>query len=97
MRSNLDKLRYSFICRNPQCGRQFEKILSSLVDADEVACPICGAAINLYDSKLIGDIRYTWSIALAHFRTGGNQRHPKPLGAILSALWLSLLVGELAT
>jgi hypothetical protein len=55
MRSNLDKLRYSFICRNPQCGRQFEKLLSRLVGCGRSSLPYLRAAINLYDSKLIRD------------------------------------------
>jgi hypothetical protein len=61
--SYFDKLPYSFVCPSPNCGRQFEQILRSLVQADEVTCPGCGAVIDLRESKSTGDLGLTFNHA----------------------------------
>jgi rubredoxin len=56
MISHFDKLSHHFTCPNPQCGKVFEKTYRSLLYPNEVACPTCGATIDIRESKSAGEI-----------------------------------------
>jgi hypothetical protein len=71
-KSYFDQLLYSFICQNPKCGQQFAQTLRSLINANEVACPKCGAAIDIRESKRTGDIRLTLKAAGELDKQGGR-------------------------
>jgi DNA-directed RNA polymerase subunit RPC12/RpoP len=61
--SYFDRIPYSFVCPSPNCGQQFELILRSLIQADEVTCPGCGAVIDIRESKRAGDLGLTFNDA----------------------------------
>jgi len=54
--SFFDEYSYMFQCANPDCGETFNQRLGSLLYADKVVCPKCGAAIDITESKRTGDI-----------------------------------------
>jgi hypothetical protein len=56
MSSYFDKSFYPFFCENPKCRRRFRKVLRTLLDSDEFICPRCGTAINIHESKVMGDV-----------------------------------------
>jgi hypothetical protein len=72
-KSYLDKLLYSFICPNMECGIQFTQLLRSLVEADQVRCPRCGTVIDIRQSKGGGEIGQIIqeAISLDRAQTGG--------------------------
>lgn len=54
--SYFDQIPYTFKCESPECGKQFQKILWSFLQADKVVCPECGMSIGIRESKRHGDI-----------------------------------------
>jgi hypothetical protein len=58
MPSAYDEMPYNFQCVNPQCAKSFQMSLRSLLPAHvkEVACPHCGTAIDIRESKRTGPI-----------------------------------------
>jgi hypothetical protein len=56
MISHFDKLSHSFTCPQAQCGQVFQKTYRSLLYPNEVACPACGATIDIRESKSTGEI-----------------------------------------
>jgi hypothetical protein len=53
---SLDTTFYKFQCPSPMCARPFQRILRTLIRANKVACPYCGAEIDIRQSKSIGPI-----------------------------------------
>ena len=56
MSVSLDTTFYKFQCPSPMCARPFQRILRTLLRANKVACPYCGAEIDIRQSKSIGAI-----------------------------------------
>ena len=76
--SYFDRLPYSFVCPSPSCGRQFEQILRSLIGADEVTCPGCGAVIDIRETKRTGDLGLT--LKNAGELDEQSMQQPNPVG-----------------
>ena len=57
MPSAYDERLYEFQCESPECTKPFQKILRSLVHVDEIACPHCGAEMDIQESKSVGSLR----------------------------------------
>ena len=63
MTSHLDQMLYSFTCKNPQCGNDFQHVLRSLLKTDEVICPKCGTTIDIRKTKTSETFRKALDIA----------------------------------
>jgi predicted RNA-binding Zn-ribbon protein involved in translation (DUF1610 family) len=63
MRSHFDTMTHRFVC--PNCKKPFEKILRTLQSAkvQKVACPNCGAEIDIRVSKTQGEIGKAFDLA----------------------------------
>jgi hypothetical protein len=61
--SHLDQLTHPFQCENAECGKPFEKVLRSLLNAKEVTCPHCGAPEDIRTRKSTGDIGRAFDLA----------------------------------